>query len=363
MLARRLARLRGTIRWHLLVQGLVRTVRAGGRVGGGEPGVRSFVADGNGQPRGAGRRWAAWPGRGGVAVDRAAADAAARRSGPGRIGRAAAARTGATDHRRVAASRFVRHARVRFTVVGLGGGTRLCPAIGARRSGCPGRPAALPAELAMLAGLLLVPLVFAAVFPGTTGIWARAGCWPESVRWPQSTYLSLDGLGERTRLLRRAARGWCCSLPPCRPFFAGRWWLEARRPRRAAGGRNRRPARSPDSRRRAAHLSHAGRPQQAGDVHPLRGGRFPLRAAATGRADRSADRGWGRLVRPGADRADRSAGRGRFEAGGPRAGVQSGRNPQGWQRRRAAGLFARDRVGIAAFGQRAAGVGCGGDQG
>ena len=85
-------------------------------------------------------------------------------------------------------------------------------------------------NLAILAGLVLVPLIFAAVFPRTTGLWARRWLLASSVRWPQSTYLALDGLGERTRLLVPRGEGLVLQLTALPRFspVAGGWKLDGR---------------------------------------------------------------------------------------------------------------------------------------
>jgi hypothetical protein len=53
----------------------------------------------------------------------------------------------------------------------------------------------------------LVPLLLLVAAPHTMSIWARRWFLGQNVRWPQATYLALDGLGDRERLLTPRGEG------------------------------------------------------------------------------------------------------------------------------------------------------------
>lgn len=60
-------------------------------------------------------------------------------------------------------------------------------------------------NLLLLAALIAVPAAAITSWPQLAELWARRWLLGDNVRWPQATYLALEGLGDRTRLL--APRG------------------------------------------------------------------------------------------------------------------------------------------------------------
>ncbi len=52
-----------------------------------------------------------------------------------------------------------------------------------------------------IAAMILLPLLLAAMFPQTAGLWARRWLLGSSQPWPQRTYLSVAGLGDDRRIL------------------------------------------------------------------------------------------------------------------------------------------------------------------
>jgi hypothetical protein len=83
---------------------------------------------------------------------------------------------------------------------------------------------------AALCYLLAVPVVFAFLWPHAADIWARRWLLGSNVRWPQTTYLALDGLADRDRLLTPRGEGLVLQLNS-QPTFApveGGWKLSGR---------------------------------------------------------------------------------------------------------------------------------------
>jgi hypothetical protein len=83
---------------------------------------------------------------------------------------------------------------------------------------------------ALLCYLLAVPVVFAFLWPQAADIWARRWLLAQNVRWPQKTYLALDGLGDGDRLLTPRGEGLVLQLNS-QPAFSpvdGGWRLAGR---------------------------------------------------------------------------------------------------------------------------------------
>ena len=184
-----LARLRRTIRRHLLVAGWLARVALCGRPGGGEFRCSTGCC---GWRRRAAWRWRCWRGHGvAVAVWRWLVVPLSLRLDDLDLAELVERRRRGLGQRIIDVLQLpdlLRDARVCFAHVGLGGRPRSCPGAPAGRSGrSRRRAAATRAAPPCSCYLLAVPAVFAVSLAAHGRAFGpAAGCWRQNVRWPQT---------------------------------------------------------------------------------------------------------------------------------------------------------------------------------